>query len=127
MRQLELGPAEFERDEAARGLVEDFNAGDTPKLKIIHSPEPMHDATHDLSSNALACGVLFDTPSVDDCSNRRGLGHVCRYQYIGFRREIKPDTFDGRSLTCKRILGRKQTGLMLLVLGKQRRYIKFAH
>ena len=43
MRQLELGPAEFERDEAARGLVEDFNAGDTPKLKIIHSPEPMHD------------------------------------------------------------------------------------
>ena len=95
MRQLELGPAEFERDEAARGLVEDFNAGDTPKLKIIHSPEPMHDATHDLSSNALACGVLFDTPSVDDCSNRRGLGHVCRYQYIGFRREIKPDTFDG--------------------------------
>lgn len=33
MRQLELGPAEFERDEAARGLVEDFNAGDTPKLK----------------------------------------------------------------------------------------------
>lgn len=63
MRQLELGPAEFERDEAARGLVEDFNAGDTPKLKIIHSPEPMHDATHDLSSNALACGVLFDTPA----------------------------------------------------------------
>lgn len=73
MRQLELGPAEFERDEAARGLVEDFNAGDTPKLKIIHSPEPMHDATHDLSSNALACGVLFDTPSVDELQQSVGV------------------------------------------------------
>ena len=63
MRQLELGPAEFERDEAARGLVEDFNAGDTPKLKIIHSPEPMHDATHDLSSNALAAAYCSTPPA----------------------------------------------------------------
>ena len=54
MRQLELGPAEFERDEAARGLVEDFNAGDTPKLKIIHSPEPMHAA---MPSRAAYCST----------------------------------------------------------------------
>lgn len=38
MRQLELGPAEFERDEAARGLVEDFNAGDTPKTQNHTQP-----------------------------------------------------------------------------------------